>query len=791
MKTKLIYSSDQVNEVAHVGGKAHRLQKLIGWRANVAPFFVIGTSGDGKVTEEIRKEILDFLSKHRKIILRSSVTCEDDLDASFAGLFETILDVEAGNWESSLQKIYASLDSPRVKNYRARKNLEVDLKMAVVVQKQIDVKKSGVFFTRAPVRPTSAVAIDAAFGSGAGVVSGSVDLDHYLLTRLGEVIEGQENKVLTSLELELLLKESLRLEKVFGAPADIEWGLSDDEFFVFQIRPITQLFSPLKVIADTSLSDSYPGVVSPFTASFVRRSYENAFLEAAKILGYEGKRLEDLKEHCAQLIVAVDDHLYFDLEHYYATLRSLPGGEKNIENWNKLIGGQISGAEIPYHDTKVSGLEFGTSIYKLARLGVKKKRTYRAFIGNLESFSMSIQKDLKKLNNSRLTIQYLCHLVDRPLGFGLTVVNDLYIMIGTGKLSATLKKQGLSEDVLIDLLRTDHSLDTIKPLEAYEELLSLLSTEFLDDFEKIRTPAGFAPYQEAFELLEGKWPDDVATLRRFLEEYGDRSFEELKLESLPLKNDPDLLKKLVRWGKQNKSVEQPIKRLAPPSVKLGLLDQQILTFTRSNIEFRETTRLWKGRFFHQLRQLVIKLAQQLAEEDPEFKDYQLRDFFSLTHIEWRSYYDHELSDQSVRDLMDSRKWQEKQQVYPEFACWAEDEALPQMKASHTSASNLKGQGVSPGVVEGQALVLESPTEILGSYFEDFILVTKNTDPAWVYIMSRSKGLISEKGSLLGHTAIIGRELGIPTLVGLRSATQQIKTGDKLRIDGTTGEVKIL
>ena len=90
-----------------------------------------------------------------------------------------------------------------------------------------------------------------------------------------------------------------------------------------------------------------------------------------------------------------------------------------------------------------------------------------------------------------------------------------------------------------------------------------------------------------------------------------------------------------------------------------------------------------------------------------------------------------------------------------------------------------------------ALVLESPTEILGEELDNFILVTKNTDPAWIYIMSRSKGLISEKGSMLSHTAIIGRELGIPTLVGVKNATHQIKTGDKLRIDGSTGEVKIL
>ena len=58
-------------------------------------------------------------------------------------------------------------------------------------------------------------------------------------------------------------------------------------------------------------------------------------------------------------------------------------------------------------------------------------------------------------------------------------------------------------------------------------------------------------------------------------------------------------------------------------------------------------------------------------------------------------------------------------------------------------------------------------------------------------MSRSLGLISEKGSLLSHTAIIGRELGVPTLVGVKNATQKIPNGSRIRINGTTGSVDIL
>jgi phosphohistidine swiveling domain-containing protein len=794
---KLKFEAHEKSTIAEVGGKGYHLQKLISWEAHVAPFFVISTEAfnlftqTGTIPLEITLSVEAFIAKHGKIALRSSMIGEDNLDASFAGLFETILGVDLSNWEVSLKKIYASMDSPRVKNYIIQKNITDLLKMAVVVQKEIRVDRSGVLFTRAPVAPTSAVAVDAAFGMGEGVVSGHVDVDHYLITRLGEVIHGQENKVLKIEEVQSLSRECLRLEKIFGAPADIEWGLQKDQLYIFQIRPITRSFSPIKVYADTNLSESYPGSVSPFTAAFVRRAYENVFMEAAGILGYQGERLKMLSQHCSHLISAVDDHLYYNLEPYYAVLRSLPGGEKNIENWHKMIGGKVDGAEVPYHDTAPSKFDLVISAIELIKFSQKKNRIYPEFLRQLDNFSTSIKVDMGNLKSSRDTIEYLGQLLDRPLGFGLTIVNDLYIMIGLGILSSRLKKMGLHEDAVIDLLKTSHSLDSVKPLEAFDHLTAALSEKFFEAFEKISAPSGFSPYEEAFQkLTQQGFVSEVKLLKEFLHEYGDRSFEELKLESLPLKNDPELLKNLLKWGSHNKSASHQGK-VKTEDIELNFLDNKVAKFTRECIEFRESSRLWRGRFYHFIRELVIKLAEQLMVEDKSFAKFGLRDFFSLNHHEWKAFAQKKISVDDVCKLMNERLWQNKKQQYPEFVYWDEFEKLPNIEHVADASGVLKGQGVSPGLIEARALVLENPTEILGSDLDNFILVTKNTDPAWVYIMSRSKGLISEKGSMLSHTAIIGRELGIPTLVGVKGATHQIKTGDLIRIDGSTGEVSVL
>ena len=66
-----------------------------------------------------------------------------------------------------------------------------------------------------------------------------------------------------------------------------------------------------------------------------------------------------------------------------------------------------------------------------------------------------------------------------------------------------------------------------------------------------------------------------------------------------------------------------------------------------------------------------------------------------------------------------------------------------------------------------------------------------TDPGWVFLMISAAGLVVEKGSLLSHTAIIGRELGVPTVVGLPSATVRIKTGDIIKVNGQTGIVEMV
>src|SRR6185312_3958185 len=101
----------------------------------------------------------------------------------------------------------------------------------------------------------------------------------------------------------------------------------------------------------------------------------------------------------------------------------------------------------------------------------------------------------------------------------------------------------------------------------------------------------------------------------------------------------------------------------------------------------------------------------------------------------------------------------------------------------------QGLGVSRGVVEAATLVLDAPE--LSQRVNGQILVTRMTDPGWLFLMTQAGGIISEKGSLLSHTAIIGRELGIPTVVGVKGATAWLRDGARVRLDGGAGTVEKL
>jgi len=209
----------------------------------------------------------DRLNSTAGVAVRSSACAEDSEAASFAGQQETFLNVRGR--EEVLEKIkhcWASFFSERALFYRSRKGNLSDLGMAVVVQRQLAPDRSGVMFTIDPVRRRrDQMMIEAVWGLGEAVVSGSATPDHYLVSREGVVKQARVSvqelavradasggvrefaltaeeggaRVLNDDDLAELAGIGRQLEAHFGHPLDVEWAYEGGQLYLLQSRPVT------------------------------------------------------------------------------------------------------------------------------------------------------------------------------------------------------------------------------------------------------------------------------------------------------------------------------------------------------------------------------------------------------------------------------------------------------------------------------------------------------------------------------------------------------------------------
>jgi phosphohistidine swiveling domain-containing protein len=112
------------------------------------------------------------------------------------------------------------------------------------------------------------------------------------------------------------------------------------------------------------------------------------------------------------------------------------------------------------------------------------------------------------------------------------------------------------------------------------------------------------------------------------------------------------------------------------------------------------------------------------------------------------------------------------------------------KEERQPADMLRGLGASPGVIEGVARVVDSPDDF-DQVRKGELLVCKMTSPSWVVLFTKIGGLVTDSGGALSHPAVVSREFGIPAVVGTRVATQKIKTGQRVRVNGAAGTVEVL
>jgi pyruvate,water dikinase len=249
---------------------------------------ILGTEIPAELREDILAAYADLDEGDAFVAVRSSATAEDLPDASFAGQQETFLNVTGEDLIERVKQCWASLFTRRAIYYRQEQGFaHRDVDIAVVVQRMVDAEKSGVMFTSHPSTGDDKIIVEAAWGLGEAVVSGSVSPDNYVVDRrtgeileetisdkktmmvkdpeTGETIEREveperrEARVLEPDEIERLIELGETAEEHYGDPQDVEWAIADGEVFMLQSRPITTISDPSGVAGVTDGSGSLEG----------------------------------------------------------------------------------------------------------------------------------------------------------------------------------------------------------------------------------------------------------------------------------------------------------------------------------------------------------------------------------------------------------------------------------------------------------------------------------------------------------------------------------------------------
>jgi len=240
----------------------------------------------------------------------------------------------------------------------------------------------------------------------------------------------------------------------------------------------------------------------------------------------------------------------------------------------------------------------------------------------------------------------------------------------------------------------------------------------------------------------------------------------------------------------------------------GLTGEALAEMTAANAVNRRMAPLTPDHHFYidqganaHLRLVLIAIGRRLVADglldepdDVLFLRYnELRGFIGdPTAIDARSIVAQRRADRAASQRLHPRDWvgtaTESQLAFPYLVNWGFPDRFYQQQSA--DAAVISGLAASPGVVEGIARVVLTVDD-----FDDVrqgdILVCQMTNPAWVVLFTKIAGLVTDTGGTTSHPAVLAREFGIPAVIGTSVATQRIASGDRVRVDGSTGQVEIL
>jgi pyruvate,water dikinase len=771
---KFAYSFSKITKEAldFAGGKGSSLCKM--YNAGIAVpngFVILSTAFENNKLKSLAKsdikKCLELLPDST-FAVRSSALLEDSAKTSFAGEFESVLDVARADVFSAIEKVAASAKSERVSEYSKFHGIYDGHKIAVVVQSMISANMAGVLFSADPITGSHINMVgNFVFGVGEQLVSGEKNAYPFTISRIGGRYQGERSFAPYA---KVLYKTALLTEDIFGCKLDIEWVTQGGKLYIVQARPITTLQTidydtyEINQSLDTdalwssnNVGEAVPDVMSPFTWSLLHEMD----LECQKVPGYF-------------MFGNICGRTYSNISIMISSLRVLGYNVTKAKELISDVFGYIpENIEVP--------------IYPFGTAQLIKEMFQRA------------QKSIKRMRDSKKQKDY--YLENTPLWYVKTIdrieaaktredlfklwTSDVrpylsalwYIWFG-GAGSATLatfrkKLAKMVGEELANLLcsnfSSEQTLVSMKPLLAIEQVINgSLSREKYLELYGHRSPHEFEVYY--------KYPaDDPSFIENEIKEYKGADLRPIEMQK---KQQREFMK-----GKEIFAQKFPGKQ--------KWLEKKLEQISK-DANTRESLRNEFVKVFRVMRHLLLKIGfvtgvgddifMMYCFEVPKFLqgDTVMLDKLSKRRANFEEYQKMPVFPQLIRGRFNPKEWinsKDKRQDYYD----------PNAAAPVLDKSAIKGFAGAPGIVEGRVHILHSFEEAK-DFHKGEILVTTMTNIGWTPLFPKAAAIITDLGAPLSHAAIVARELGIPAVVGCGSATTKLKTGDYVIVNGSIGVV---
>ncbi len=786
-------------------------------------------------------------TKNEYYAVRSSAIGEDSSKQSFAGQMDSFLFIsKEEDILRFIKKCWASAYSKRALTYRKISKIDLsDIYIAVIIQEMIFGEKSGVVFTANPLNNNhEELLINSTYGIGEGIVLGELNTDTIVYNKkinkysfetvekkhkidfnkkekigtIKTVIpkEKQKKLSLSEKEIQKLADYAKKIENIQKKPQDIEWTIKKEKIYILQTRPITTLKEKdeKKIIWDNSnIIESFPGITGPLTFSFAKTSWASVFRQTALAMGVSKKTIEKNSELFNNMLGLIHGRVYYNLMNWYKFVSFFPGFKNNKKYMEQMMGIKKS---LKFKQEKKVSTEKIKNIPGLTKLIYGLIKNHLLLDRKIKNFHQNFEKNYNQLKNLNIKNKKPWEIIEiyktaknKLLnGWEIEGINDYSAMYFYGLVKKLTIKYDLDSTGSLqnDLFCGEKDMDSTKPTK---ELIKLS-----DIIKKDKKLAELFKHKNEKEILNEiknneKIRDFKNKFESYLKEYGFRCMSELKLEEKSLIDDPSFLITIIKnyLKKENldleklnkkelekrKNTEKIIHKKLRYKPFKKLFFRWALKNARKSVKYRENLRLCRTKVFGIVREAFRAIGKYFSEQNIIDKK---EDIFYLEIDEIFNFIKGTSTTINLKNIIKTRREEykkfKKEKLPERFTTYGIvnnkniEKIIIEKENKNITSDILKGISCCPGIVKNKARVILSPDDNVELNGE--ILVADKTDPGWVPLYPSVSGLLIERGSVLSHSAIVARELGLPTIVGIRGLTSKIKDGEIIKMDAEKGIV---